>query len=167
MRVLKTLLVGIVVSVFMIAQVGPVYSAPNGNANSNANNNNGNSSNANNARNNNSNSNSSNAQAVRGNQGNSRAVSQTQGQAAVHRQQTRRSNEINRRREERSRSSDRNPSLNNGNSDLAFNNRTTRANSGRRNGENMKNEKGKKAIDLLGALDRARWSYNHHHADPR
>jgi len=153
MRVVKIMLIGIIVSVFL---VGQAYSAPKGN-NGKANNGNANNGNANNG-----NTNNGNSQAAKVNKGNNKVAAQNKGQAAVHKQQARRSSEANRKREERNRSSDHKSSLSKGNSDLAFNNRDSRGNSGRRNGENGKNEQSKKAVDLLNAFDHARWSYNPH-----
>jgi len=143
MRVIKILFIGMIVSVFL---VGQAYSAPKGN----------------NGKAQNEKVNKGKSQAAKANNGNNKAVSQTRGQAAVHKQQARRSSEAKQKREARNKSEKHNSFLNNGKSDLASNNHSTKANNGRRNSGNVKNEKEKRTIDLLGALDRARWSYNSH-----
>jgi len=137
MRMIKVILIGIIVSVFL---VGQAYSAPKGN------NGKGNNGNANNGK---------------ANKGNNKAAAQNKGQAAVHKQQARRNSEANRRREERNRFAHDKPSQGNDN-DLAFNKRNNRANNERRNGEEMKKEKADRALDLVGALNRARWDHNPH-----
>jgi len=136
MRVFKVMFIGMIVSVFL---AGQAYSAPKGN-NGKGNNGKG--------------------QAVKVNKGNNKATAQTKGQAAVHKQQARRAKEAKQKRENRNRFKNNKPSSNNGKSDLAFNKHATKTNNDKRNGEKVKNEQGKKAVDLLNALDRARWSHN-------
>jgi len=138
MRMFKVLLIGIIVSVFL---VGQAYSAPKGN-NGKANN--------------------GKAQAAKANKGNNKAVSQTKGQAAVHKQQARRSKEVNQKREARNRSADRIPSLNNGKSDLAFNNRDARPDHAKRHDAKIKEDKVSHGRNLIDSLNRARWSHNPH-----
>jgi len=151
MRVLKIVLIGMIVSIFL---VGQAYSAPKGN---NGKSNKANNGNANNGKANNNNANNGKAQAAKSNLGNNKAVSQTKGKSTVHKQQARRSQEANRKRQERNRSVDRN---NNGNSNLAFNNRPS--NNRDRTRGNVRNDRANRALDLLDSLDRARWSHNPH-----
>jgi hypothetical protein len=156
-KLLNALIMGMVIVIFA---AGQAYSAPKGN--NGKNNGKANNGNANNGKANNGNANNGNAQAAKANKGNNKAVAQKRGQAAVHKQQARRNNEANQKREARNRAEDRNPSLNKGNDDLAFNNRSNRANNERRDGAEMKKEKADRALDLIGSLNRARWSHNPH-----
>jgi len=149
MRVLKVLFMGIIVSVFL---VGQAYSAPKGNQGKENQGKSNKNANANQAKANNG---KANAQANNGN----RIAAQNQGQAAVHKQQARRANEAHQKREARNRDNQRN--LNDDNNDLAFNNnRVNKINDKRDHGKEMRAEKKPGGIDLLDALNHARWAHN-------
>jgi len=152
MRIMKIMLIGIIVSVFL---VGQAYSAPKGN-NGKANNGNANNGNANNG-----NANNGNSQAAKVNNGNNKAAAQNKGQAAVHKQQARRNSEANRRREERNRFAQHNPAQDNDN-DLAFNNRNAKPDHAQRRGIEKDKENKPRALGLVDALNKARWMHNPH-----
>jgi len=139
MRVIKILTIGMIVSVFL---VGQAYSAPKGN----------------NGKGNSGNSKSNNGKANKSKAKN-KSASQTKGKAAVRKQQARRSHEAKQRREARNRSAQNRPNFN-GDDDLAFHNRSARANNGRRNRVEMRKDKAPRVVELIESLTSARWSHN-------
>lgn len=105
-------------------------------------------------------SNNGKSEEAKANNGNNKSSAQSAGQAEVHKQQARRANEAQQKREARNRFVQHDPALKNDNNNHPS--KINRVNIAKRSGEEMRDERAARGIDLVEALNRARWSYNPH-----